>query len=120
MTLGSPVTIELTIVAAYALERHRIAACEGIPHLLERGEVVLASPQVLADGNAVALELLVVAHQPRHVLGGVLARLGLEVAEAPVERDAHAALELRVAGDALVETRIERLAAVLEAQQERL
>ena len=56
----------------------------------------------------------------RHVLGGMLARLGGEVAEPPVELDAHAALKLGIRLDAGVEQRIEVLAVALEAEDERL
>ena len=110
-TLGSPVTIELTIDAAYSFERSSGIAsprASALLHPLELLEVLLAAADVLADRDAVALELVVVAHEPGHVLGGVLARLGREVAEPPVERDAHAALELGVGGDPLVEPRVER------------
>ena len=61
------------------------------------------------------------AHEPRHVLGGVLARLGREVPEAPVQLDAHAAGEpLGVARDRFVQQRIKALAVAFEAQDERL
>ena len=50
----------------------------------------------------------------------MLARLGREVAEPPVELDAHAALELGIRLDAGVEQRIEVLAVALEAEDERL
>ena len=62
-------------------------------------EVLLAAAHVLVDRDAEALERRVVAHQPRQVLGRVLARLGREVAEAPVQLDAHVALQLRVGRD---------------------
>ena len=62
----------------------------------------------------------VVPHVPGRVLGGVLARLRREVAEPAVHVDAHPAQQVGVAGDRLVEPRIEALAIVLEAVQERL
>ena len=58
--------------------------------------------------------------EPRDVLGQVLARLGREVAEAAVDGDAHAPLQLGVGRDALVEPRIQVLAVALEAEDERL
>ena len=50
----------------------------------------------------------------------VLARLGREEAEAAVHRDADPPLQVRVARDARVEARVEALAVVLEAEDERL
>ena len=105
-------TIELTIVAAYSFERSSgIASPRASASLTRANSIRLSSLRrdVLVDRDPVALELVVVAHEPRHVLGRVLARLGLEVAEAAVERNADAALQLGIGGDPLVETRIERL-----------
>ena len=68
----------------------------------------------------VALDLVVVAHEPRHVLRSVLARLGREVPEPAVELHAHAPPELRIRGDARVEARVEILPVALETEDEGL
>ena len=52
---------------------------------LELAQVLLGPGQVVADEDAELLDLVVVAHEPRHVLGGVLAGLGREVAEPAVD-----------------------------------
>ena len=98
--VGSPVTIELMIAAAYSFDRASSIGSprrERVPHTRELVEVLFAAADVLADRDAEALELLVVAHEPWHVLGQVLARLGREEAEAAVQRHPHAPLQLRVA-----------------------
>ena len=100
------------------LDRHRAATRERRFHPLERLEVLLAAADVLADRDAVAVELAIVPHEPGHVLGGVLARLGREVAETLVEGDPDASPELGVGGDPLVEPRIQVLALALEAEEE--
>src|SRR5207248_4032981 len=107
-------------VLVRAAQRNRLSAGQLIPHVRELRQVRLAAADVLVDGNAVALDLLVVPHEPRHVLRRVLARFGREEAEPLVERDADAPLQLGVGGDALVERRVEALAFMLEAQDERL
>src|SRR5665811_710824 len=80
-------------------------------------EVLLAAPDVLAHGDAQALYLGLVAHEPGHVLGEVLARLGREVAEALVDLHADVAAEpFGVGRDRRVERRVEAPAVVLHAQ----
>ena len=60
------------------------------------------------DRYAQASDLGVVAHEPRHVLGEVLAGLGGEVAEQLVDLHAHVAAEpVGVGRDRLVEQRVE-------------
>ena len=101
-------------------ERHGLAALEHPLDALVLEKVLLAAADVLPDRDAVPLDLVVVRHEPRHVLGGMLTRLGREVAEPPVELHAHAPLELRIRLDAGVEKRVEVLAVALEAEDERL
>ena len=111
------------ITAAYSFERSTgISLSSGEQGLdpLELDEVRLAPPDVLVDRDPVALQLVVVPHEPGDVLGSVLARFGREEAEAPVEGDTDAPLEVRVAGDALVEAGIEIGPVMLETQDERL
>ena len=86
-------------VLVRARDRHPLAAGELGLDPLELAQVLLAPPDVFAHRDPEALELVVVAHEPRHVLGRVLARLGREEAEATVEGDADASLQLRIAGD---------------------
>ena len=83
-------------------------------------EALLAAAHEVADRDAQPLDLGVVPHVPGRVLRRVLARLRREVAEPPVHVDAHAAQQVGVALDRLVELRVEALAAVLEAVEERL
>ena len=84
-------------------------------------EVLPRAPQVLADRDPVALELVVVSHEPGHILCAVLAGLCGEVAEPPVQLDPHPPTQaLGVAFDRLVEAAVEVLAVMLEAQHERL
>ena len=88
--------------------------------LVELAQVLLGAGQVVADEDPEPLHLRVVPHEPGHVLGRVLARLGREVAEPAEDLDPDPALQLRVGVDHLGQLRVERAAAVLEAQHERL
>ena len=76
--------------------------------------------EVLVDRDPEALDRLVAVHEPRQILGGVLARLGGEVAQPPVELDADAPAQLGIGLDAAVEARVEVLPAALEPQDEGL
>ena len=81
---------------------------------------LLAARDVLGHPEPVALDRLVVAHQPRQILGRVLARLGRKAAQPPVHLHPHPSQQLGVAVDRLVEPRVEVLAVALEAQNEGL
>jgi len=63
----------------------RVTGVQGAPQRLELAQVLLGPLQVVADEDAELLDLVVVAHEPRHVLGRVLARFGGEVAEPAVD-----------------------------------
>ncbi len=64
------------------------------------------------------LDLVVVPHEPGHVLGRVLAGLGGEVAEPPEQLDPDAALQVGRGVDDLGQPGIQRLAVLLEPQHE--
>ena len=80
-----------------ALDLERPAGRQRPPHLGVELEVLLAPAHVLVDGHAEPLDHLVASHEPRQVLGRVLAGLGREVPEPPVHLDAHPPAQLGVA-----------------------
>src|SRR5579862_102205 len=103
----------------FALDCEAGALGKACPDSLVFVEVVERALDVLVDGYPVALELIVVSHEPRDVLGTVLARFGREEAELAVELDSDPPAEtLGISLDRGVQQRIEALASALEAQDE--
>nr|BFF17404.1 hypothetical protein GCM10025730_09250 [Promicromonospora thailandica] len=112
---------DLRRVLARALLQLEVAARgQGLPGALELGEVLVADAHVLQGLQPVPLDLRVRAQEPGQVLRGVLAGLRRVVADAAEDLDAHAALELRVGGDALAQQRVQVAALVLPLEQPRL
>src|SRR5262245_56750517 len=103
-----------------ALDLESVTRGESRANALVFTQVLFAPLDVLAYGDAEALDELVVAHEPRNVFGSMLGRLGWEVAESLVQLEAHRAREFRIALDRLVEEWIEILAVALEAEDEGL
>src|SRR6185437_5155167 len=75
------------------LDRYRDALGQARARLLIVLEVLDRAADVLVDRDPVAVDLVVVAHEPGHVLGTVLARLGGEEPQPAIELDAHPAAE---------------------------
>ena len=100
-------------------QRRRVSA-NSRSHPAVFGEVGLADGDVLADVDPQPVDLVGIVQIPRHVLAAVLAGLGRVVAQPPVHVDPHPPAQFRIGGDALVQQRVEVLAAALPAQHPRL
>ncbi len=95
----------------------RLAGEQAAPGGVVVVDVLRADPEVVADRDAQPVDLRVVVQVPGHVLRGVLAGLGREVAEPPVHVHPHPPAQLEVLVEQGVEPRIERLPPMLEPQQ---
>jgi hypothetical protein len=122
LTLGAGLqrVDELRGKLAGGLEAERCARVQLAPQRGVLAQVLLRPGQIVAHEDAEPLDLAVVAHEPRHVLGGVLAGLGREVAEPAEQLDPDPPLQVRRGVDDLGEPRVQRAATGLEAQHERL
>ena len=85
-------------------------------HPVVFGEVGFADGDVLADVDPQSFDLVGMMQVPGDVLAAVFARLGGVVAQPPVHVDPYAPAQFRIGGDALVQQRVEVLAAAFPPQ----
>src|SRR5262249_9754073 len=84
--------------------RDRCALGQAHPRLLVFLEVLDRAADVLVDWDAIPLDLVIAVHEPGHVLGAVLARLGREEPQPAIQLNAHPAREaVGIALDRVVE-----------------